>query len=485
MIKPLTPVDACALVNGMAKQLCGEDALKTVDLSNFVDVSSLVLSTGYDNVIGQISSLIGKVVNDAKAYDGKFWSIMADDQTFSNRKLRRKYYAKEAKQATSVNTDLNTPIGDGKNPETDGFSQWTQSWTPVLEEFFGGYNGYSYQMPTVSEDALLHAFRSAEELAGFMNGQITKALNEITLEKETWARQAVLNKIGGIYQMVQDGDLGGECIVDLIDYANKRAGTNYTRDQWLQEHREDLMKQIAVKLETDSKRLQNYTTKYHWSPAKSLNGINYVLKDFTPASSQKFIYYAPLMLDLETNVLPNVFHNELLNGIVNKATAKSEGVDFWQSFDDGYEYDGAKIDVEVNTPTNNVKKPVILDFVFGMLYDENGCMLNVQFEKSRSTPVHAATGIINTFNQYSYCPINTFTDNAIIYVLGTGSQSEAFVGDGVEDDFVLTGDVTEILKITINDEVVDAEDYTYDSDTQTVTFDTAPANKADIVIVYK
>lgn len=485
MIKPMTPIDASALVNGMAKQLCGEEALKTVDLSNWVDVSSLVLSTGYDNVIGQISSLIGKVVNEARAYDGKFWSIMRDDATFSNRKLRRKYYAQDSREATSVNTDLNQPIGAGKNPEQDGYSQWDQTWAPVLEEFFQGYNGYRYDLPTISEDALLSAFRSAEELAGFMNGWLTKAQNEIALEKETWARQAVLNKIGGIYQMVQDGDLGSECVVDLIAYANKRAGTNYTREQWLQEHREDLMKQIAVKLETDSKRLQNYSTKYHWSPSKTFNGQSWVLKDFTPSSAQRFIYYQPLMLDLETNVLPNVFHNELLNGIVNKATAKSEGVEFWQAFDTGYEYDGAKIDLEVNTPTNNVKKPVMIDFVFGMLYDENGLMLNVQFEKTRSTTVHAKTGIINSFNFYSYCPINTFTDNAIIYILGSGSQSESFVGDGVEDDFVLTGDVTEILKVTVNDEVVDAEDYTYDSDTKTVTFDTAPANKANIVIVYK
>ena len=224
--------------------------------------------------------------------------------------------------------------------------------------------------------------------------------------------------------MVQDGDLGAECVVDLIAYANQRSGNHYTRDQWLQEHREDLMKQIAVKLETDSKRLTNYSTKYHWSPTKTFNGTNWVLKDFTPVSAQHFIYYQPLMLDLETNVLPNVFHNELLNGIVNKATAKSEGVDFWQAFATDYGYDGAKIDVEVNIPTANVKKPVALDFVFGMLYDENGCMLNVQFEKTRTTNVHAKTGIINTYNFYSYCPITTFTDNAIIYILGEGGEEE-------------------------------------------------------------
>ena len=422
MIKALTPIDASALVNQMAKQICGEEALQTVDLSSFVDVSSLVLATGYDNVIGQISSLIGRVVNEARAYEGQYWSIMRDDTAFSNRKLRRKYYSKESIEAANVNTNKNQAIVNGGNPEVDGYSQWEENFVPVLEEFFGGSNAYQYQMPTITEDALKDAFRSAEELAGFLNGQLQKALNEINLEKETWSRQAVLNKMGAIYQMVQDEDLGPECVVDLIAYANKHCGTTYTREEWLTEHQEELMKQIAVKLQTDSKRLQNYSTKYHWNPTKTFDGDTYVLKDFTPASAQKIIYLDGIMNEMETRCLPTIFHADMLKGIVDKTSAKAEGVSYWQAFDVGDGYDYAKIDLEVATPTNNAKSAVALDFVFGMLYDENGLMLNVQFENSRSTYPHARTGIINTFNSYKYCPINTLTDNAILYIFGEGGE---------------------------------------------------------------
>lgn len=426
MIKPLTPVDASALVNAMAKQLCGQDALQTIDLSNFVDVGSAVLQTGYDNVIGQISSLIGRVVNEGRAYEGSFWSILADDTKYSNRKLRRKYYSKASIEAASVNTDKNQPIGDGKNPEADGYSQWDESFAPILEEFFGGSNVYSYQMPTITEDALLDAFRSAEELAGFLNGRIQEAYNEIEQEKETRVRMAVLNRIGGIHAMVQRGELGAECEVDLIAYANQHAGTQYSRQEWLEEHMDELMKQISVKLATDSKRLTNRSVKYHYNPTKTFEGEQYELKDFTPLASQKMIYVDGIISEMETRVLPTIFHADMLKDIVGKNTAKAEGVAFWQHFDTGYGYDYAAINVDVNIPTSNVKVNANLPFVLGMLYDERGLMMNIQFENSRTTPVHARTGIINTFNNYKFCPINMFTDNAIIYVLGPG-----YTGDDV------------------------------------------------------
>jgi hypothetical protein len=64
-------------------------------------------------------------------------------------------------------------------------------------------------------------------------------------------------------------------------------------------------------------------------------------------------------------------------------------------------------------------------------------------------------------------------------------NSEEFTGDGTETDFTLEGDVTEILSITVDGTAVSSDDYTYDETTKTVTFDTAPANKAVIVITYK
>ena len=424
-MKPLTPIDAYALINDLSEQALGKKAVDGVDTRNFVSVGEEILASGTDNVINSISILITKVVNKARAYTGKYASIMADQAAYGNRILKRKTYSKEAIQAGNVNTNLNTNIGDGLNAETSGVgSQWDMSFAPALELSYGGSDVWSYQMPTITEDALKDAFRNEAEFTAFMNMRLTEAYNEIETNKEAFARITVLNRIAGIYKMVNDNNMGSECVVDLIAYANKKMGTSYTRAEMLQEHMDEFLKNVAVKLETDSSRLENRTVKYHWSPEKTVDGVSYVIKQHTPKANQKMLYYAPLISEMETRVLPTIFHADMLKDVVGKNTAKAEGLDYWQAFDAGDEYDGAKIVVKPEIPVGT-SDWVELPFVFGILYDEDGIMINYQLDNVRSTPVHARKGIINTFANFKRLPVNDFTDNAIIYILGEGgSESE-------------------------------------------------------------
>lgn len=421
-MKPLTPVDAYAVINELSKQALGAKAVTAVDATNFVSVGDQILATGTDNVINSISILVTRVVNKSRAYTGKLQSVMADSTTYGNRLLKRKTYSKEAIPAGNVNTDLNTNIGDGLNAETSGVgSQWDMSFAPALELSYGGSDVWSYQMPTVTEDALKDAFRNESEFVGFMNMRMTEAYNEIETNKEAFARITILNRIAGINKMVADGNLGAECVVDLVAYANKKSGKTYTRAEWLEEHREEFLKLIAVKLDTDSSRLEARTVKYHWSPAKTVDGVSYVLKQHTPKSAQKMLYYAPLIREMETVVLPTIFHADMLKNVVGKNTSKAEGVEYWQAFDDGDDFDGAAIKWTPAIPVGTTAEQN-MPFVFGILYDEDGIMVNYQLDNVRSTPVHARKGIINTFANFKRLPINDFTDSAIVYVLGAGGQ---------------------------------------------------------------
>lgn len=480
-MKPITPVESYAVINALADQACGRGVIASVDATNFVSVGNTILATGTDNVINSISILITRVVNKSRAYTAKYASIMADESAYGNRLLKRRTYSKKAIAAKNVNTDANTSIGDGLNAEITG-TQWDMSFCPALELDYGGSDVWSYQMPTITEDALKDAFRNEAEFAAFMNMRMTEAYNEIESEKEAFARITVLNRIAGIAKMVNNEDLGSECVVDLLAYANKKMGTSYTLAQMLEGHREDFLKHVAAKLAVDSSRLQNRTNKYHWSPAKTVDGVSYELMDHTPASAQKFLYYEPLIAELETTVLPDVFHEELLRNVVDKTTAKAEGVDFWQVFDAGDDYDGAAIKWEPAIPVGTTAD-VDLPFVFGILYDEDGIMINYQLDNVRSTPVHARTGIINTFANFKRNPINDFTENAILYTLGPVTFTETFAGTGSKTKFTIAGDVTTLGDVYVGTtKQVLNTDYTY-SDGE-ITFATAPANKAVIKASY-
>lgn len=431
-MKPLTPVEAYQVINELSKQALGEKAVTAVDAKNFVSVGDQILATGVDNVINSISILVTRVVNKSRAYQGKFTSIMTDSTTYGNRLLKRKTYSKEAIPAGNVNTGMyNNNIADGLNAETSGVgSQWDMSFAPALELSYGGSDVWSYQMPTVTEDALKDAFRNESEFVGFMNMRLTEAYNEIETNKEAFARITVLNRIAGVIKMVSRGEIGSESVVDLIAYANKKMGTTYTRAEMLEDHMDEFLKNIAVKLETDSNRLTNRTVKYHWSPAKTVDGVSYVLKEHTPKANQKMLYYSPLIAEMETRVLPTIFHADMLKDVVSKNTSKAEGVEYWQAFDSEDDYAGAAIKWLPAIPTSDeIATPVEVPFVFGILYDEDGIMINYQLDNVRSTPVHARKGIINTFANFKRLPINDFTDNAIVYILGEGGAASEAEGN--------------------------------------------------------
>ena len=153
-----------------------------------------------------------------------------------------------------------------------------------------------------------------------------------------------------------------------------------------------------------------------------------------------------------------------------------EGVEYWQSFDEP-----SAIDITPALPDGETSAEVKLGLVLGILFDKDAMRTNNKFTGVYETPWNARHVYKNVYWHFKYGVIQDYSENAIVYYMD--DLSESFKGDGVEDDFTLTGTVNEILSVTINGEATTA--YTYDEDTQTITFTTAPANKAVIVVTYK
>lgn len=423
-IKPMTPIDAKTFIIDVVKQRLGESQLATLDTSNMVSVADLAYQVGLDTIIKDIYTLVGRQINKVRSYDAKrYASVMTDEAGWENRIAVVKFYSDDADEAGDRNTDVNpNNIVNGANPETDGRSQWKMKFSPVLEYFFDGGNAWSYQLPTVTDTAWMGYLRNPEEFASFFNGMMTEALNALADQKEAMAQAVVLNHIAGVYQMVQDGDMGQESLVDLIALYNKKCNTHYTRDEILTTHLDDFLKIVAAKLDTDSKRLSRRSIKYHWNPTKVVNGKNYYLKQHTPKEAQRGIFYGQLVNEAFTRVLPTIFNAGILKGSVDGALSGFEMIDSWQALDTGDDFDGAKIDVEVAIPTANAKKAVSLDFVFGMIYDEEAIKVLNKFEKVRSTAFHAVSGEQNSFYSFFKGAIDDFTDNTIVYILGEGGE---------------------------------------------------------------
>ena len=264
--------------------------------------------------------------------------------------------------------------------------------------------------------------------------------------------------------------MGAESSKNLTKLFNEEFDTTYSTAEILQEHLTAFMEFYVSLVKIDSDFMENRSVMYHDPLTKTIDGVDYVVLRHTPKSKQRFIYYSPFFTKAKARVLPEIFNPQYL-GDLNQ---NGEGIDYWQSIKNP-----SAIDIKPALPDGAESSEVKLDLVIGMLFDEEAIMTNNKFEGAYSSGLNARHLYENTFWHYRYGVINDFSENCILYYMA--DESESFTGDGETVKFTLTGTVTEILSVTVNG--TETTGYTYADGA--ITFETAPADKAVIVVTYK
>ena len=471
--------DAYAVMNALARQATGQAALSVVDHTSFIDAGTKTLATGTENVLNSIARTIAEVVIQSRPYTGKFGLIAASENQFNTRKAKISFYAADNDASGAFNTDLNTNIADGNTDASGVGSMWEQKLPKVIERFFLSECTWEkfYTTPLVQ---LQNAFNDEAAFIRFMNGYMTEIQNDIESTLESRNRALVADRIAGTYAQVTANTptLGAECLVDMADLFNEKCGTNYSREEILSKHLTEFLEIWVAKIKIDSDRLEERSTFYHNPLTIAASGGNpaYNVLRHTPKANQRMFYFSEFFTEAHARVLPEIFNTQYLN------VDNGEAVSYWQSNKPG---ERMAIDCKPALPEGATSSEVKLDYILAVLFDTDAIQSINQFTGAFTTPVNARHLYTNTFYHYKFGAINDYTENGIVYYIGKGVQTEKFVGDGTEDDFVLTGDVNEIVKVIVAGEEVSDEDYIYDSATKTVTFDSAPANGAKIEILYK
>ena len=263
---------------------------------------------------------------------------------------------------------------------------------------------------TVYENQLEAAFNSIEDFNRFVEGYMTEKANDIESQKEAFNRLALIQHIGMVYDM--GSNMPGSK-VNLTYEFNQEFGTSYTSAQLRSTYLKEFLAFMVQRIQIDSDRMTIRSKKNHWSPAKTVNGVSYTLLRHTPKSKQKLMLYNPLIIKSRAYVFPELFNEQYLQ------IENFEGVTFWQN-----ENEPTKVDVypalpNVSTPANGQVKGdrVQIPYLVGMLFDEDGLMIDYQLDTARSTPIEARKGYRNIW--YTFCKniVSDATENAIIYYM--------------------------------------------------------------------
>ena len=410
MARSLTPRDCYALINLMVKEATGQDAtIQAVDPSTFVSVGETILNTGYENTLNAISMVLGRTMMAVRPYKAKLYLINAlNSGLYANRIRKISYYAREAEASGAFNTQLytNHAMGydNGNNSGNSTASMWVQNQPVPLELNFAGSSTWQ-DSTTVYEWQLQQAFRDEASFDSFISGILTEKANDIESQKEGFNRMNMLNFMAGIYDL--NAVTGGA--INLTAAYNAKFGTSKLTNDLLTTDFKEFLEFFVSTVKTISDTLTNRSKKYHWSPAKVIDGVSYVLLRHTPKSKQRFLLNAGFWRDAESRVMPEIFNEQYLD------IKNFEAVEFWQT-----EFEPTKISVTPAIPDISDPKEqtagtaVTLSHVLGLIYDEDALMTDYQLDTVNTTPLEARKGYRNTWYTFRKNAINDFTENGVL-----------------------------------------------------------------------
>ena len=417
MARILTPRDAHAIVNLVMKELTGQNgSIQNVTSDNFVAVGELLNQMPTENVYNALSIPLLRTLIAARTYDDEFMIFnAADSGVYSSRMRKISYLSRGAKPAGSWNTQLFTNLAAGFTAgenESGGTPQSTKSqWEqcPVIpkELHFGGQSVWDHGI-TWYKDAAKNAFTDEATFNRFWAGALVENANDIKSEKNAFRRIALLNFLAGMYDLSAFG-----CkVVNLTYEFNQKYGTSYTSAQLRTTYLKEFLAFFVSTFKMYSKNMKYRSLNYHVDMPETVNGETYHLLRHTPYSRQRVILYEPLFIEAEAQVLPEIFRPEYLD-----LNTQYYGVQWWQN-----ENDPAAIDVTPSIPDFGTGYQITgnrvqLDYVVGLIFDEDAIMTDFQLDDVNTTPLEARKRFRNTWYAMSRNLINDFTEKAVMFTM--------------------------------------------------------------------
>ena len=417
MAKTLSPLDIHGLINDIFAQATGESAIAAISTDDFTAVGELVARVGYENTLGAISQVIGRMIAAARPYDGKLKIIDETDTGAFTQNFRKiSFYSKKSEAAGGWNTQLFTNLADGfdngTNPsggiDQSTGSMWVQNPAMPLEMNFFSQNTWDHTITTYLNQ-LKVAFRDEDEFNRFISAMMVEMANDIEQERESYRRMSLLSYLGGLYDVDAVGSTGQA--INLTAAYNAKFGTSKLTADLLTTDFKEFLEFLVSTIKQLSNMMTYRSTANHWTVSKTVGADTYHILRHTPKNRQKLILYRPLLIDAESRIFPEIFNPEFLN------IENYEGVDFWQS-----EQSPMEINVTPSIPdiagTNNGEQTtgtaVNLKNVIGVMFDTDALWDANMWEDALTSPIEAKKKYYNTIHSFNHGSYIDYSEKGIL-----------------------------------------------------------------------
>lgn len=385
-VNDMTIEQVSTVLNAIVEQATGKQpTIQVTDTSSFVTVAQTALKTGYDTVLQAISQVLSRTIFSVRPYNRKFRGIEVSAQKWGNhvRKMQLIDNTFEDDERYSLTEGQSVDMYKVKKPK------------PVQTNFYGQITFQDHI--TIFRDQLDVAFSSPTEFASFISMIMQNMSDRFAQMDEEFDRSAVANFIGGKI-------LGNTDVIHLVTEYNAYAGTSYTsttiKDPTAYE---PFIKWVFGRIKTLVGMMGERSIKYH------TNITDKPIMRHTPVDNLKMYLFAPVLNDITSSVLSDIYNDELLR------FAEHEEVSYWQNIDNP---DALKLTASYMTAAGAITTGSVNSTgIFGVLFDEEAVGSNRCNEWSERTPMNAAGGYSNIYWHWTRRYWNDFTENGLVLML--------------------------------------------------------------------
>ena len=419
MARKYTPNDAHAIVNLVMKELTGQNGqIQQVNSSNFVSTGEKIL-TQYpmENVYNALSIPLLRTLIAARSSEDELLILNSiNSGMYSSRVRKISYLSRFALPSGAFNTDLYTNLAPGftagQNKDSNGDpqstkSQWEQNPVIPIELQYGGSSVWDHGITWYKYQAK-NAFQDEANFMRFWEGALIENANDIRSEKNTFRRITLLNFICAMV----DSAAQGATVVNLTAAFNAKFRTSYTSEQLRTTYLKEFLAFFTSTFKLYSKNLKKRSMNYHVNISKTVNNVTYNLLRHTPYNRQRVILYEPLFMDAEAMVLPEIFRPEYLD-----LGTQYEGVTWWQNENEPSKVSGIPAITNYSTGEQTAGAAVSLDYVVGLIFDEDAIMTDFQLDDTDTTPLEARKKFRNTWFTMARNGLNDLTEKAILFIM--------------------------------------------------------------------
>lgn len=379
------------IVNDVAKQTMGEEAIQAVDTASFISLGDKVLSseTDTENYLNTLVDRIGRTVFSVRRYEGQEGGMVR--HPFEYGCIVQKIY-------------VDLPEAAPNNAWEIGKETYSPVYAPVIkpsvkQKLFDKISTWEIDV-TIPDFMLRTAFQNERQMATFIDAIFTAMDNMMTLALEN---QANLTRANFIARKISGGKPCGS--INLLAKYNTLVGAGNALDVATAMRSTDFLKWASMQISLWVNRMRKMSSLFNeeeyrrHTPREDV--VVNVLQDFASAT--------------ESFLQADTYHRELV------ALPRYESVPYWQASGETYDFsDTSKVNVKIGETAGGDDIIVVQDGVIAVIYDYQAMGVTMT-ERRSSTERNNKDEYTNYYNKANFGYFNDMSENGIVFYLDAGS----------------------------------------------------------------